>query len=978
MKLQLKKAAHLNWGSLAVCWVTAIAILLSAGQVLTSLTKYSAPFWALWFFKNLVALTVLIVPIFTGAIHLKAKNRQAILMIALIIGGLIFAGGKNMPQPLSFSGPNASPELYVVQNVFMAWFASLLMLLFAPQLRHLLHQFSLVRRRQAILLITAVFAISKSFFHFDIFGFNVATSFFWFIYLFAIGDWVHDDADWLKQLPQWLWRTLLVLSFLLMGVFSWLKMNEFDYGAHAGMENTTHYLLGINPFQTMIVLTSIILVAGMAADCRLPKWHESDAFLASFNLVLLGAPMAFTMLMSHFHNKWLAAIGIGLVVTAVEYLLAVLASALADKWSLTINWTKVGQSAIALIKRYWPILALVAIIWLLTIWSFGWLWHWNPDMMDWVLTDRRKIVRVNVLIVMAIFGILMAICNRLWLSAGITIAFYIGWIVASILKINARNEPILPSDLSVLSAPSEMLGMVSVGTLILSLVGIALIIALCVAIERRHGKKSRFNKTWRVIVLLCSLVFLSGFSTINHTKSIMSKTMVRMKDTPFFYAQLRGAKMNGLLLQFANNVDVHVMTRPAGYSRARMAAIENRYTEVAQRINTHRTHSTMGRQNLVFVLSESFADPRRVPGLHINKNPLPYYSKFKHRTTSGLMLSSGYGGGTANMEYMALTGLCVANFSPTMPTPYSQLVPYQKRAVAVNSLFKYSVGVHPFTANLYSRKTVYKKFGFDKFYHFDGGNKLTYTSQIDDSPRVSDWSTYQQIMWCLRHHRGGQFIQVATMQNHMPYHLNYYRTNPFKVSGTAYNSPKRHDSIAAYTTGIHYTDQALQKWVQRMNRSKKPITVVWYGDHLPGIYNGVSMAQHGVVMHETDYFIYSNPAAQRINQNRVTKHKVVGPNNFIAMALAQMDMKVSPYYALMTRVYQRLPAMANPVNGTSKNNMAHDSGISYVNDKSQQVKLTTKQEQLMQDYKLVQYDLTAGHHYLLHNRFMLDVPKNDQ
>lgn len=976
MKSQIKKAAHVNWGSLAVCWVTAIAILLTAGQVLTSLTKYSAPFWALWFFKNLVALVVILTPMFTGAIRVHTKHRQAISAIALIIGGLIFAGGKNMPQPLSFNSPNASPELYVVQNVFMAWFASILMFLFAPQIRNLLHQFPLPRRRQAMLIITAVFAIGKSFFHFDIFGFNVGTSFFWFIFLFALGDWLHDDRQWLRKLPQWLWRTLFVISFLLMGVFSWLKMNQFDYGAHAGMQYTTHYLLGINPFQTLIVLTSIIAVAGMSADGHLPKWEAPDVFLYSFNLVLLGAPMAFTLLMSKMSNKLLVAVALGFGIAAIEFFLATFANRLSIKWNLQLDWRAVINYSIDLLKRYWPILAMIVVVWLLTVWSFGWLWHWNLNMMDWVLTDRRKILRVNVLIVMAIAAILMAITNRLWLSCGITLAFYVGWIIASILKINARNEPILPTDMSVISAPAEMLSMVNVSTLIISVIVIIAIIVGCVWVERRYGQKSRFNKLWRILSVLFAVVFLGSFTTINHTRSIMSKTMVRMKDTPFFYDQLRGAKMNGLLLQFGNNVDVHVMTRPAGYSRARMMAIQNRYTEVAQRINVNRDHSSMGKQNLVFVLSESFADPRRVPGLHINKNPLPYYSKFKHQTTSGLMLSSGYGGGTANMEYMALTGLCVANFSPTMPTPYSQLVPYQKRAVAVNSLFKYSVGVHPFSANLYSRKTVYRKFGFNKFYHFDGGSKLTYTSKIEDSPRVSDWSVYQQIMWCLHHHRGGQFIQVATMQNHMPYHLNYYRTNPFKVSGTAYNSPKHHDSIAAYTTGIHYTDQALQRWIARMNKSKKPITVVWYGDHLPGIYNGVSMAQHGVVMHETDYFIYSNPAARRLNHSQVTKHKVVGPNNFIAMALAQMDMKVSPYYALITRVYQKLPAMANPVNGTSKNNMAHDSGISYVNEKSQQVSLTPKQQQLMSDYKMVQYDLTAGHHYLLHNRFMLNIPKN--
>ena len=42
------------------------------------------------------------------------------------------------------------------------------------------------------------------------------------------------------------------------------------------------------------------------------------------------------------------------------------------------------------------------------------------------------------------------------------------------------------------------------------------------------------------------------------------------------------------------------------------------------------------------------------------------------------MISAGYGGGTANMEYMSLTGLDLSNFSPTLPTPYTQLVTHRK------------------------------------------------------------------------------------------------------------------------------------------------------------------------------------------------------------------------------------------------------------------------------------------------------------
>ena len=47
------------------------------------------------------------------------------------------------------------------------------------------------------------------------------------------------------------------------------------------------------------------------------------------------------------------------------------------------------------------------------------------------------------------------------------------------------------------------------------------------------------------------------------------------------------------------------------------------------------------------------------------------------------MISSGLGGGTANMEYMTLTGLPVSNFSPTIATPYTQVVPNSNQTLTM-------------------------------------------------------------------------------------------------------------------------------------------------------------------------------------------------------------------------------------------------------------------------------------------------------
>lgn len=112
---------------------------------------------------------------------------------------------------------------------------------------------------------------------------------------------------------------------------------------------------------------------------------------------------------------------------------------------------------------------------------------------------------------------------------------------------------------------------------------------------------------------------------------------------------------------------------------------------------------------MIMILSESFSDPTRVPGITLSEDPMPNIRALKNTTTSGLMLSPGYGGGTANIEYQALTGWDLALFDNSMQVPYQQLVPHQKVTETFNQLWndRYgasgSIAFHPYYKNMYLR-----------------------------------------------------------------------------------------------------------------------------------------------------------------------------------------------------------------------------------------------------------------------------------
>ena len=116
------------------------------------------------------------------------------------------------------------------------------------------------------------------------------------------------------------------------------------------------------------------------------------------------------------------------------------------------------------------------------------------------------------------------------------------------------------------------------------------------------------------------------------------------------------------------------------------------------------------------------------------------------------------------------------------------------------------------------------------------------------------------------------------------------------------------NAVQDFSTGLSYTDTAVKDFISEIDKLDKPVTLVFYGDHLPGIYGGVDMTKYGIQLHSTDYFIYSNKYAREHGaRNLVSKTEYVGPNDFIALMAKQTNSKVNAYQALLTEVQEKLP-----------------------------------------------------------------------
>ena len=605
-------------------------------------------------------------------------------------------------------------------------------------------------------------------------------------------------------------------------------------------------------------------------------------------------------------------------------------------------------------------------------------------------TDGNFVFVLNVILVALLYLMLLMLFNRFWTASIVILA--VGIIVAAIehFKVEIRYEAILPADLGFLGPNTgNMLTFIPAGahvTILVALGAFAVLLALILVLRHFDGRKGRMirtdnlslNLTSRLILLLLPiLVFALYCIHVSATDSLANKFSRALGDTPSMWDSVYDAQRNGPLVAFTRQLNPKIMDKPSNYSEETMKKVAARYQKEAETINASRTNNLTD-STVVYVLSESFSDPSRVPGLKTNKDSMPNIRKIKAGTTSGLMLSSGYGGGTANLEYMGLSGLSMANFESSLSSPYQQLVPSQHWTPTINQLWGApvnSLGYHPYESSMYSRATNYKKFGFSHFYTLTGPDVIKYQDKIDESPYVSDKSSYDSALEGIKSGKTNKFIQIITMQNHMPYH-EWYENNDYTAESTT-GTPLGDDeqqSIETYQKGVEITDQATQEFLNELDALDKPVTVVFYGDHLPGIYSSASEDDNNsLALHLTDYFIWSNKASSS-QGNKASDAAYSSPNFFVAQAADHMNAKVSPYLAFLTEMHSKIAAMEPPVVNKIQGWDRIPEGQNIYLDQNGNPMSTDdfdkETKQLLADYKLIQYDITAGKNYLKDTDFM--------
>ena len=544
-----------------------------------------------------------------------------------------------------------------------------------------------------------------------------------------------------------------------------------------------------------------------------------------------------------------------------------------------------------------------------------------------------------------LFIFLYIIFNRYLFTTILILFGGVLFIVANAIKFSMRAEPILPSDLVWVFQPSVLFSFVDAS--VLMTVSISLVIFTFIyIIGRRYIYPGRIIRATILrfvllgLMLLLSINVYSIFKRKDNGKIIDDVPIITLlnnfQDTKWLGNSIN-ARYQSLSYVWLNQITTDPIIEPKGYSKEKIKEIEKKYDQVALEINKNR-NELIDNQTIVYVLSESFADPSRIEGVNLSRNPIPKIQEIKTKVTSGLMQSDGYGGGTANMEFQTLTGLPFYNINPTVSVLYSEVAPKMRRLISVSDSFNNKEVIHFESPINYSRNVIYNRLKFNKFISID--DKKNYDLGYQEV-HISDESTYKAVLKEMDAKKN-QFFSVITIQNHSP----FIAGEPSDLTATGNGfSDDENTKLTNYSRLLTFTDTATQSFLESLSKIDKKITVVFYGDHLPGLYPESAFKNNPESQYQTDYFIWSNFDAPKLN------YPLVNSSDFSAMVFEQTNSKVSPYYALLTEVLKKASVYKKALEGEA--------------------------QEIAEDLKMVEYDLISGKGYLSKDFFKVPTNKSN-
>ncbi|MBL3819099.1 LTA synthase family protein [Bacillus sp. BSL6] len=571
------------------------------------------------------------------------------------------------------------------------------------------------------------------------------------------------------------------------------------------------------------------------------------------------------------------------------------------------------------------------------------------EAMNWIYLYNMQFI-LSFVAIYAIYILVYNLIGKVFLSMILTSCALVILGIVNYLKLIFRGDPLYPSDFTQIMHMQSVIPMVMdyfswsyIFVIILSIV--ACIVAGIYM--RRYIQNVKTHLGIRALLVVGSIFVLYAYG--NFANTFMNKVFQKSGVDFVLWDQNENYASNGFVLGFISNLDTTVMEKPKNYSKENMLQIANDIKK--QYSGNIGSQKKKEKPNIVFVMSESFWDPTKATNLSFSEDPVPNLHHYIENFPGGQTISPTFGGNTANVEFEALTSYSMSLLKPGS-IPYQQVITNKKEIPSIPTALKkegyYTSAIHSFGRTFFKRDDVYKVLGFDKF------NAADTMENVDiDGDYISDLAMSKEIIAELEKQKQPTFIHAVTMQNHFPFTEGRFGENLIEISGLENEESK--GELETYTEGLRRSDEALQYLIEQLDNLDRPTLLVFFGDHLPSLGTNKSFYKENgyitnektpserLAMAQTPLLMYANFDMPNDNLG------VVSPIYFSNLIFDYAGLNKSLFYQFLSGFYKEIPVI--------RDELKVDKNGEVIND------LTKKQKEMLEQYKMLQYDLLVGNQY---------------
>lgn len=523
--------------------------------------------------------------------------------------------------------------------------------------------------------------------------------------------------------------------------------------------------------------------------------------------------------------------------------------------------------------------------------------------------------------------------------------------LTSMVKKQFLGEPLLPWDFVRYDQAFNLLPKIAT-EIVFTLIALGIITLIVVLGMRLLVPLYKLRILRRVLIMMMIIPIFAVLIFYKHTP--IYKAYSKMDIEHIYWVQRENSLQNGFLLGFIMNIENAIIVEPEGYTEQEIERIFQEYNLSEQAAKTDNKESSLPNPNLIIIMNEAFWDPTILPDVSFSQDPIPFFRYLLNSNTSGTLVSSVFGGSTANVEFEILTGLSTA-FLPSGSIAYQQYI--QRPIPSLTKIFKDSgyttTAIHPYHDWFYKRDEVYHSLGFDHFLSLRDFSNSEIRGEY-----IGDIEVSKRIIEIIQSTDQPQLIFAVTMQNHGPYPQSRYDSTDISISADI--SSEGLKILEVYSEGLKDADESLELLINNIRETDEPTIIVFFGDHLPflgkdylvykqtgfieGNENSWSLEEN-LKMKSVPLLIWSN------YENNLEGFERLGSSFLGNSLLGLTGQRNNHIFAFAQQISQYLPV--------------YDKTVSIDINGNYYRSLPDHLQKIENDYRLLQYDVLFGKEYYL-------------